>query len=96
MSHEEDSMKNTDRFFPEVDIYFTTEKLYKVGLNGDLLKFLWEVGEGETRRERIIELFISGAFRKNSEAFCNKPKHRDYYAKHFLVHREAFSFRAAG
>ena len=95
-SHEKDLEKNTDRDYPEVNNDFTTEQLCGMGLTDDLLKDFWEVGNEESRRKQIFELFFSKAFVDFCEAFYDDLKRRDYYAKNFFVHRLAFSFRAAG
>lgn len=95
-SHEKDPEKNTDRDYPEVNNDFTTEQLCEMGLTDDLLKDFMEVGDDESRRERIYELFFSKAFGYFCEAFYDELKRRDYYAKNFFVHRLAFSFRAVG
>lgn len=95
-SHEKDLEKNTDRDYPEVNNDFTTEQLCGMGLTDDLLKDFWEVGNKESRRKQIFELFFSKAFVDFCEAFYDELKRRDYYAKNFFVHRLAFSFRAAG
>lgn len=95
-SHEPNPEKNTDIDYPEVNNDFTTEQLSGMGLNDDLLRDFWEVGDGESRRERIYEMFFSKAFCDFCEAFYDELKRRDYYAKNFFVHRLAFSFRAVG
>lgn len=95
-NHEKDPEKNTDRDYPDVNNDFNTEQLCEMGLTDDLAKDFWEVGDGESRRKRLYELFFSEAFGRFCEAFYNELKRRDYYAKNFFVHRLAFSFRAAG
>lgn len=50
-SHEPNPDENTDRDYPEVNNDFTTEQLCEMGLNDDLLKDFWEVGDEESRRE---------------------------------------------
>lgn len=80
-SHEKDLEKNTDRDYPEVNNDFTTEQLCGMGLTDDLLKDFWEVGNKESRRKQIFELFFSKAFVDFCEAFYGELKRRDYYAK---------------